>query len=33
LQKVTAQGAEKARESARKTVNEARALIGMKKVY
>ena len=33
LQKVTQQGAEKARESARKTVNEARALIGMKKVY
>lgn len=33
LQQVTSQGAEKARESARKTVNDARALIGMKKNY
>lgn len=33
LNKITRQGAEKARESARQTVNEARALIGMKKAY
>jgi tryptophanyl-tRNA synthetase len=33
LDTVTSQGAEKAHESARKTMNEARALIGMKKNY